>query len=195
MRIPPKFAHGFSSSKAEPLQAVLVVSPSVTSLIARPSDRDLPDATGWIFCEDMTLPKMLARHRADRSCAGCHRRFDSVGLAFEGFGPVGERRARDLGGRPVQTAATFPDGKERDGLGGLRAYLRDRRQDDFLDNLCRKLFSYALVRGILISDRKALDEMRARLKADGYAFGSLVEVVVTSPQFLNKRGRDDPPGR
>src|SRR5262249_55665594 len=99
---------------------------------------------------------------------------------------------KDLGGRPVQTGATFPDGKDRNGLEGLRAYLRDKRQDDFVDNLCRKLFSYALGRSLLPSDKKALDEMRARLAADKYAFGSLVEAVVTSPQFLNKRGRDDP---
>src|SRR5438067_13860094 len=70
---------------------------------------------------ELTLPQLLARHRADTSCAGCHRRFDSVGLVFEGFGPVGERRAKDLGGRPVQTRATFPDGRDRDGLEGLRA--------------------------------------------------------------------------
>ncbi len=34
--------------------------------------------------------------------------------------------------------------------------------------------------------------MRTKLAADGYAFGSLVEAIVTTPQFLNKRGRDDP---
>jgi hypothetical protein len=144
---------------------------------------------------ELTLPQLLARHRQDRNCAGCHRRFDSVGLVFEGFGPIGERRTRDLGGRPVQTAATFPDGKDRDGLDGLRDYLREKRQEDFLDNLCRKLFSYALGRSLLLSDQKALADMRTRLAADGFAFGSLVEVIVTSPQFLNKRGRDDPPGR
>src|SRR5439155_145106 len=83
-------------------------------------------------------------------------------------------RARDLGGHPVQTGATFPDGTERKGLEGLRAYLREKRQDDFIDNLCRKLFAYALGRGLLPSDRKALDGMRARLAADNYAFGSLV---------------------
>jgi hypothetical protein len=144
---------------------------------------------------ELTLPQVLARHRDNPSCAGCHRRFDSVGLAFEGFGPVGERRDRDLGGRPVQTAAVFPDGQERQGLDGLRAYLRDKRQDDFVDNLCRKLFVYALGRGLLPSDRRALDRMRARLAADGYAFGGLVEEIVTSPQFVNKRGRDDPRGQ
>ena len=139
----------------------------------------------------MTLPQVLARHRADKNCAGCHRRFDSVGLVFEEFGPVGERRTKDLGGRPVDTKATFPDGGERQGLKGLREYLRDKRQGDFVDNLCRKAFSYALGRGMLVSDTQALDLVRTRLAADGYAFGSLVEEIVTSPQFLNKRGRDD----
>src|SRR4029077_1047735 len=93
---------------------------------------------------ELTLPQLLARHRADKACAGCHRRFDSVGLVFEDFGPVGERRTNDLSGHPVRTAATFPDGQERSGLDGLRQYLRQKRQDDFVDNLCRKLFSYAL---------------------------------------------------
>jgi hypothetical protein len=143
----------------------------------------------------LTLPQVLARHRADKSCAACHRRFDSVGLVFEGFGPVGERRARDLGGRPVETVATFPDGKDRSGLAGLRDYLRAKRQGDYVDNLCKKLFCYALGRSLLLSDKQALDVMRTRLAAEGYAIGSLVEAIVTSPQFLNRRGRDDRPER
>jgi hypothetical protein len=141
---------------------------------------------------ELTLPQLLARHRQDRSCAACHSRFDAVGLAFEGYGPVGERRTKDLGGRPVQTLATFPDGTERDGVGGLRAYLRDRRQGDFVENLCRKMFAYALGRSLMLSDEPALAEMQPRLAADDYALGRLVEAIVRSPQFLNKRGRDDP---
>jgi hypothetical protein len=141
---------------------------------------------------ELTLPQLLVQHRQDRNCAGCHQRFDSIGLVFEGFGPIGERRAKDLGGRPVQTTATFPDGTDRSGLDGLREYLRDRRQDDLVDNLCRKLFSYALGRSLQLSDQPAVDALKARLAADDHAFGSLVEAIVTSPQFLNKRGRDDP---
>jgi hypothetical protein len=137
---------------------------------------------------ELTLPQVLARHRDDRACAGCHRRFDSVGVVFEGFGPIGERRERDLGGKPVQTAAPFPDGKDRSGLEGLREYLRERRQEDFVNNLCRKLLSYALGRGLQPSDRSTLEEMRARLAAENHSFGSLVDVIVSSPQFLNKRG-------
>ena len=42
------------------------------------------------------------------------------------------------------------------------------------------------------SDDATIEAMRERLAADGYRFGRLVETIVTSPQFLNKRGRDDP---
>jgi mono/diheme cytochrome c family protein len=141
---------------------------------------------------ELPLPQLLARHRSDSNCAGCHQHFDAIGLVFEGFGPVGERRTKDLGGRPVQTSALFPDGKERAGLHGLREYLHDRRQDDFVDNLCKKLLGYALGRSLILSDRKALAEMNAVLRANDYAFGSLVETIVTTPQFRNQRGRDDP---
>ena len=141
---------------------------------------------------DLTLPQLLARHRDNKSCAGCHQRFDSVGLVFEGYGPIGERRDRDLGGRPVDAKATFPDGSEGTGLDGLRRYLAEQRQDDFVENLCRKLLAYALGRSLLLSDEATIKTMRQRLAADGYRFDSLVESIVTSPQFLNKRGKDDP---
>ncbi|MSQ94235.1 MAG: DUF1592 domain-containing protein [Gemmataceae bacterium] len=140
---------------------------------------------------ELTLPQVLARHRADKACASCHKRFDAVGVVFEDFGPIGERRTKDLGGRPVETGAAFPDGKERAGLAGLRAYLKEKRQDDFVDNLCKKLFSYALGRSLHLSDTKALGAMRAKLVADEYRFGSLVETIVSSPQFFHKRGREE----
>jgi hypothetical protein len=137
---------------------------------------------------ELTLRETLARHRESKSCATCHERFDSVGLAFEGYGPIGERRERDLGGRPVQTSATFPGGISGSGLTGLQTYLREHRQEQFLDNLCRKLLSYALGRSLLPSDDRTVDTMRSRLAAEDHRFGSLIEAIVTSPQFLTKRG-------
>ena len=74
----------------------------------------------------------------------------------------------------------------------MRRYLSDKRQEEFVDNLCRKLFAYALGRSLTLSDKTTIDQMRARLRASNYRFGSLVESIVTSPQFLNQRGRDDP---
>src|SRR5262249_47540437 len=140
---------------------------------------------------ELTLPQLLARHRDHKACAGCHQRFDSIGLVFEGYGPIGERREKDLGGRPVESKATFPDGSEGTGVDGLRRYLHEKREDQFVENLCRKLFAYALGRSLIPSDKGTVAKLREQLAADGHRFGTLVEAIVTSPQFLNRRGKDD----
>ncbi|HUQ72537.1 MAG TPA: DUF1592 domain-containing protein, partial [Planctomycetaceae bacterium] len=137
---------------------------------------------------ELTLRDVLAKHREHKSCAACHKRFDALGLVFEGFGPIGEIRDKDLGGRLVDIHATFPGGSEGSGLDGLRDYLREHRQEEFLDNLCRKLLSYALGRTLLPSDDETIETMRRQLAANDGRFGALVETIITSPQFLNKRG-------
>lgn len=139
---------------------------------------------------DLPLREVLARHRNDATCAACHARFDSLGLVFEGFGPIGERRQKDLAGRPIDAAATFPGGGEGSGLEGLRSYIRERRQNDFADNLCGKLLAYALGRSLAISDELTIQEMRGKLAKDGYRFDSVIESIVTSRHFLNKRGHE-----
>ena len=136
---------------------------------------------------ERTLREALAVHRENKSCAVCHDRFDAIGLVFEGYGPVGDVRAKDFGGRSVETSATFPGGSQGDGLAGLRTYIRQSRQQDFVDNLCRKLLAYGLGRTLLPSDDQTVAAMRDRLAASDYHFGSLVESIVTSPQFLNMR--------
>jgi Protein of unknown function (DUF1592)/Protein of unknown function (DUF1588)/Protein of unknown function (DUF1587)/Protein of unknown function (DUF1595)/Protein of unknown function (DUF1585) len=136
---------------------------------------------------DLTLRETLAQHRANPACASCHAKFDSFGLVFEGYGPVGETRDRDLAGRPVETGATFPDGSSGAGLDGLRAFMRARGQSEFVDNLCRELLVYALGRSLLRSDEPLLAQMRKDLTTSDYKFGRLVQNIVTSRQFLTKR--------
>jgi hypothetical protein len=139
---------------------------------------------------DLPLRDMLAQHRANPACASCHARFDSFGLVFEGYGPVGETRAKDLAGRPVDTNAEFPGGGQGAGLEGVLSYIRDHRQSGYLDNLSQKLLAYALSRSLVLSDEPTIERMQTKLAADGYRFDSLVESVVTSPQFLNRRISD-----
>jgi mono/diheme cytochrome c family protein len=136
---------------------------------------------------DKSLRDVLAHHRADKACAGCHVRFDSVGLAFEGYGPIGERRTKDLGDRPVDSRASFPGGGEGHGLPGLHAYLKENRQDEFVDSFCRKLLAFALGRTLLPGDEELIEAMRRHLATNDYRFGAMVEMIVTSPQFLNRR--------
>ncbi|HZF39656.1 MAG TPA: DUF1585 domain-containing protein, partial [Blastocatellia bacterium] len=136
---------------------------------------------------DLPVRELLAKHRENKMCASCHARFDSFGLAFEGYGPVGERRTKDLAGRPVDVHATFPGGVQGAGLDGLLTYIRANREEDFLNNLSQKMLAYALGRSLLISDGPLLEAMRAKLAASGYKMSALIETIVTSPQFLNRR--------
>jgi hypothetical protein len=137
---------------------------------------------------DLPLPEMLAQHRANPLCSACHARFDSVGLAFEGYGPVGERRSNDLAGRLVDIVAQFPRGVEGEGLKGVQDYIREHREDDYLDNLSRKLLAYALSRSLQLSDELVIEQALANLKKNDYRFGALFETIVASPQFMNRRG-------
>ena len=139
---------------------------------------------------DLPLRDMLARHRENPSCAGCHARFDGFGLAFEGYGPVGERRTQDLAGRPVDPHAAFPGGGEGTGFEGVQAFIREHRQQDFIDNLSRKLLAYSLGRSLMLSDDPIVEKMRTVLAANGYRFAPMIETIVTSPQFMNKRSTE-----
>ncbi|WP_149498834.1 DUF1592 domain-containing protein [Roseiconus lacunae] len=137
---------------------------------------------------ELTLREVLAKHREHKSCSGCHEKFDSVGLVFEGYGPIGERRDTDLAGNPVDVIADFPDGSKHSGVDGLKDYIRSERQGEFVDNLCRKLLAYALGRSLIVSDEPLIESMKHRLQEQQFAFSTMVETIVTSEQFLFRRG-------
>jgi hypothetical protein len=141
---------------------------------------------------DKPIREMLAEHHKNPFCAGCHLRFDSFGLAFEGYGPVGDARSKDLAGRPIDASTTYPGGVDGTGLVGLQSFIRDHRQDKFVENLSRKLLSYALNRSLQLSDESLVDKMKTDLAANGYKFRSLVEDIVLSPQFLNRHVVETP---
>lgn len=136
---------------------------------------------------DLPLRQMLAKHRENSSCAGCHARFDGFGLAFEGYGPIGEQRTKDLAGRTVDTSAEFPGGAQGKGVDSLKEYIRDHREKDFVNNLCQKLLAFALGRSLQLSDEPLAEQMRKSFVASGHRFSALIESVVVSPQFLNQR--------
>jgi Protein of unknown function (DUF1592)/Protein of unknown function (DUF1588)/Protein of unknown function (DUF1587)/Protein of unknown function (DUF1585)/Protein of unknown function (DUF1595) len=155
-----------------------VIPPPPPSVPELPSDESK---------SDLPAREMLAKHRENKMCASCHARFDSFGLAFEGYGPVGERRTKDLAGRSVDVQATFPGGAQGSGLDGLLSYIRAHRERDFLNNLSEKMLAYALGRSPMPSDEPLLEAIQAKLAASGYKMSALIETIVTSPQFLNRR--------
>jgi hypothetical protein len=133
---------------------------------------------------------MLAKHRENPVCATCHVKFDSFGLAFEGYGPVGDARTKDLAGRPVDTAVTYLGGVQGTGLAGLQKFIRENRQQEFVNNVVHKLLAYALNRSLQLSDESVIEPMETGIAANQYRMNWLIETIVTSPQFMNKRSPD-----
>jgi hypothetical protein len=137
-----------------------------------------------------TIRELIVAHTANPKCAMCHTHFDSLGMALEGFDPIGRARTSDLAGRPIDNAVTLPNGQTAQGIPGLIAYIQEHRRRDFIRNLCRKFLGYALGRSVLLSDQPLLMEMETALENNEYRFSALFNTVVSSQQFRNTRGAE-----
>jgi hypothetical protein len=81
----------------------------------------------------------------------------------------------------------YPGGFSGEGFAGLQNFIRDHRENEFINNLCRKLLTYSLNRTLQLSDEALVDRMKSNLAAQNNHFDVLVETIVLSPQFRNKR--------
>lgn len=139
--------------------------------------------------QGLTERQLIEKHSSDPVCANCHKRMDPFGFALEGFDAIGRARTRDSAGLPIDTATTLPDGTRIDGLAGLRDALLSKRAADFERQFCRKLLGYALGRSVQLSDKPLINAMVAQLQAHGHQVGRAIELIVTSPQFREVRGK------
>ncbi|MDA0832614.1 MAG: DUF1592 domain-containing protein [Planctomycetota bacterium] len=138
----------------------------------------------------LTERQLIERHSSDAACAKCHRRIDPYGFALEGFDAIGRRRDMMSAGIPVDTKTILPEGTVIDGIDGLRRYLLEQRRDDVLRQFCQKLLGYALGREVQLSDEPLLDEIQQSLAENDYRFSVVVEKIVLSRQFREKRSEE-----
>ena len=69
-----------------------------------------------------TQREQLEAHRANPTCAACHRRMDPLGFGLENFDAVGDWRTRD-GKFPVDASGALPDGRSFSGPAELTRIL------------------------------------------------------------------------
>jgi len=139
--------------------------------------------------EGLTVRQLVERHSSDPRCAVCHRRIDPMGFSLEQFDAIGARRDRDLAGRPLLTAVKTMEGVEFEGLDGLRNYLLTVRGESFSRQFCKKLLGYSLGRSVQLSDEPLLSEIQQALKTGDDRIWAVMDVIVTSRQFREIRGR------
>ena len=132
----------------------------------------------------------LEQHRENSLCASCHNKMDPLGFALENYDAIGRWRTQD-GPFPVDSTGTFPGGKTFSGPTELKALLRGR-MPQFTRGLAERMLTYALGRGVEPFDRPVLKDLVRQTAADEYRIQALVQGIVTSVPFQQRRGERKP---
>jgi hypothetical protein len=130
-----------------------------------------------------TIRERMEKHRTDPSCASCHARIDGLGFALEHYDPLGAFRLRDESAA-VDASATLPDGRRIEGLAGLRQVIRD--DGALVRALAKKLFTYAVGRGVDPADDRAIRAMIAELRDPDPTISDLVTSIVQMEEFRRR---------
>jgi hypothetical protein len=161
-----------------------------------------PDIRGAV-----TIRQQLDKHRADPSCASCHRKMDPPGFALESFDVMGGYRERyravsdkvppvkghGLNGQAyafhyalsVDSAGELPDGRPFRDVRGLKKLLVED-EVPIARNLVRQLTIFATGAPVRFSDRDEVEKILDAAKAGRYGVRTLVHAVVQSELFRNK---------
>ncbi|WP_391540581.1 DUF1592 domain-containing protein [Lignipirellula cremea] len=134
-----------------------------------------------------TLRQRMEQHRANPSCAACHRVMDQLGFALENFDAVGAWREKD-DGAPIDTSGLLPTGEAFRGPAELRRLLIRQKKEAFLRCLAEKLLTYSLGRGLEYYDQCAIDGIVAAAAPQDYRFSSFLLGIVKSEPFQKRRG-------
>jgi hypothetical protein len=134
---------------------------------------------------DAPLRQQLEAHRANATCAACHKRMDPLGFSLENFDAIGKFREQD-GKWPIDASGVLPDGRSFVGAHGLRSVLR-QDQDAFAACVTEKMLTYALGRGLERYDRRSVRAIVASLRQSDYRFSALVLGIVQSLPFRERR--------
>lgn len=147
-----------------------------------------PDVTGVT-----SIRERLAKHRADRACAECHRKIDPWGFSLESFDPVGRWRSHYPRGNKGREAASrvdasgeLPSGETYEDFAGFKRVLASTRESLFTRHLIRKFISYAAGRSMELGDEHVIEELHAAVKAEGLGLRTLVERCLESEIFRSR---------
>lgn len=130
----------------------------------------------------LTLKERILNHRDQAACRSCHMKIDPWGLAFENFDAVGAWR-NDVRGQPVDATSTLLNHQEIAGIEGLKRYLLNERQDQFVRALAHKMSTFALGRPLTFADRAAVDQITTALRQEDDGLATLVTRIAQSDLF------------
>ena len=124
-------------------------------------------------------------HRNHAACLSCHQKIDPWGIAFENFDAMGRWRT-EIDGEIVDASSVLPGSVRLDGISGLKEYLVQARDEQFVTAVVEKMAAFALGRELEFGDRAEVREITKRVRAAGNGVSTIVKCLVTSELFQTK---------
>ena len=170
----------------------------------------LSDSAGESAETAVTIAELLKKHRSVESCNDCHFRLDPWGIPFEHYNAVGQFQPRvpkegtrvsvyqadqhaDMVGYQayldsintveIEASSRVPHGPEVSGMNGLKEHLLEARKDDIVENVIRRLLSYALGRKLTYRDRIAIQKLTTATQGDQHGMRSVIVEICKSDVF------------
>lgn len=162
-----------------------------------------PDIRGAV-----TIRQQLDRHRADPTCAACHRNIDPPGFALESFDVMGGWRTRyrafkedatpepGIGlsgqrfafhyGPRVDAAGALNNGRTFSNIRDFKQLILDHEERTVARNVVAQLATYATGAPIGFSDREQVDAILDKTSGSGYRLRDIVHAIVRSDLFQYK---------
>ena len=163
--------------------------------------------------ETFTIKDAINEHRNNPSCASCHSKMDSFGLAMENFDVFGRYResyqilvetevpyeATENGEKvtkvridrnfekttPVESDAVHRDGREIDGIEGLKKLMLEDK-DKIAKNMLTKLSEYAMGREMDYADSEMIHRLLEASKKDDYKLRDLMVSIIADESFTKQ---------
>lgn len=131
---------------------------------------------------DATLREQLELHRANPSCASCHRVMDQLGFGLEQFDAIGRYRELD-GTQAVDASGELPGGRTFNGAAELSDMLGKTEAEAFAKTYTERVMTFALGRELTPQDRCVVDEIMGRTAGKDHQMVDVILEVIRSRPF------------
>jgi hypothetical protein len=175
--------------RTSPVKRGLFVLDHILGTPAPPPPPDVPsleDANKAFEGRKPTLRETMELHRKNPSCATCHDRMDSFGLALENFNAMGMWREKEFE-QPIDPAGKLITGQAFANIRELKHILATELNTQFYRTMAEKLLIYSLGRGIEDFDTETVDQLVSKLESDQGRFSVLIEGLIESTPFQRSR--------
>lgn len=134
-----------------------------------------------------TQRELLAQHRNNPACSGCHSIMDPLGLAMENYDGIGRWRTEDKGSA-IDASGEFEDEAFQTQEQFIALLVADPR---LTSCATEKVFTYALGRAPDKTDEPYLVQIDEDFQADGMTLRSLFKLIVQSEPFRYRHGEQE----